>query len=631
MGLSDSALHLARTRLASAAVSPSGGKNVDLLLHAIDRPHGTLDPAFDAHANLVLTYAIAVWGAWFTRQQFELAFQQASLKLMAKEDESWWRLVTGPITALLASLRRIGWVMPNAFEVIDDLGTSWHLGVHAPGSIAIACSRWRLNRIGSLLPGLIPNGCDVGSPTCTEDTILVDMSDFAHPYLHGIRSGARRNDGWDPAWRHSLFSASVGGQWTQVRKASVPSWAIVDNRCQLCLQSPGTYEHRFLCSSILPQGGWPEPPAEAKLALNRLSGTRKQHLNHHGLLVLRLPAPPRSDDGYFKWIVKPATDNYESASVCWHFDGSMLNGRWKSLRSTGYGIVLTLANGQLLGYGYGSPPHWCRTAAAAEAWALHQVLAQSEFVPCMRTDCLALIATAAAGVTRATNPRKQLARIWSLVTQILDGDLQRLGDHRMLVWLPAHNSPSAIGEVKMSNGARLTHVDWRANRLADGLAKLAAADGAAPMAVIRLLKSAQAAVEHCARLLGRVTHAANHHVVQRPDTDGNLVNHTLRDSVDAPRAARPAKCNANLPAAPEPTVATAPREVKPWVPPRSASCKLSARTSGRQRRQLEAERETELLERRVRDVGSRLRPTSQRPAVDRLQRLRERVAQRQLL
>jgi hypothetical protein len=273
---------------------------------------------------------------------------------------------------------------------------------------------------------------------------------------------------------------------------------------------------------------------------------------------------------------------------------------------------------------------------------LHQVLAQSEFVPSMRTDCLALIATAAAGVERATNPRKQLARIWSLVAKILDGNLQQLANHCMLVWMPAHNSPAAIGEVKMSNGARLTHVDWRANRLADGLAKLAAADGAPPTALLRLLRSAQAAVEHFARLLGRVTYAANHHVVQEIGADGNLVSHTIRDSVDKPRAARIAKrssrCDVGCSGlAPDAGIGTpalqevVPQEVQPWAPLRTASGSGSARAAGRQWKRREAQREAELLERRVQDVGSRLRPTSQPPAGDRLQRLRMRVMERQPL
>ena len=177
MGLSDSALHLARTRIASAAAANAGGKNSDLVLHAIDGPAGTLDPAFEAHAAPVLFWATAVWCCWFTRLQLEKAFQHASLKLATREETSCWSIVTGPATALLASLRRIGWVMPNAFELIDNTGTSWQCDSVSPGAIASACHdsvrRWRLERIGAHLPGLIPVGCDVGAADCPEGTILL--------------------------------------------------------------------------------------------------------------------------------------------------------------------------------------------------------------------------------------------------------------------------------------------------------------------------------------------------------------------------------------------------------------------------------------------------------------------------
>ena len=58
---------------------------------------------------------------------------------MTKEGESWWSLVTGPTTAMLASLKRIGWLMPNAFQVVDDLGATWSFCSDAPAAIAAAC------------------------------------------------------------------------------------------------------------------------------------------------------------------------------------------------------------------------------------------------------------------------------------------------------------------------------------------------------------------------------------------------------------------------------------------------------------------------------------------------------------
>ena len=63
---------------------------------------------------------------------------------------------------------------------------------------------------------------------------------------------------------------------------------------------------------------------------------------------------------------------------------------------------------------------------------------------------------------------------------------------------------ASVGETKLSNGAGLL-VDWRANRLVDALAKLAAAQHQPPPAVVRILGWAQTALQHSAKLLGRVT------------------------------------------------------------------------------------------------------------------------------
>ena len=50
-------------------------------------------------------------------------------------------------------------------------------------------------------------------------------------------------------------------------------------------------------------------------------------------------------------------------------------------------------------------------------------------------------------------------------------------------------------------------------------------------ACLQLLEAAATALRHAAMLLGRVTHAANHHVVYVPDDSGKQVVKVLRDAV----------------------------------------------------------------------------------------------------
>ena len=67
-----------------------------------------------------------------------------------------------------------------------------------------------------------------------------------------------------------LGSAMNGGQWSQARKAQVPSFETTSSLCQLCLQEVGTLQHRARCKATLPAEGWPKPPEGARLARSKL-------------------------------------------------------------------------------------------------------------------------------------------------------------------------------------------------------------------------------------------------------------------------------------------------------------------------------------------------------------------------
>ena len=103
--------HQVRNPSIPCSTREAGGKNPDRILYALDAGGGTLDPAFDAHVGPVKSWAFASWEGWFTREQLDVAFAEASLKL-ARCKGSWWSAVVGPTTALVATLARIGWTMP---------------------------------------------------------------------------------------------------------------------------------------------------------------------------------------------------------------------------------------------------------------------------------------------------------------------------------------------------------------------------------------------------------------------------------------------------------------------------------------------------------------------------------------
>ena len=353
--------------------------------------------------------------------------------------------------------------------------------------------------------------------------------------------------------------------------------------------------------------------------INRLSAQRSRLLATRGMLVLRLPAPPLQGDGRFGWLLDPGCNVRDDSR--WDFDGSLINGSWKSFRSTGFGIVVASTDGELLGCGNGVRPHWCMTAASTEAWALRTVLEVTPFPPKMRTDCLSLLTTARAGKAKATDPRKKLARIWCQIVEILGTNLEQLTQGDTLVWMPAHQSVASVGEVKLSSGHRLTWIDWRANRLVDALAKRAAAEHQPPLAVERILRWAKPAVRHSAKILAAVTHAANHHEVSELGSDGESVKRTVRDSVDAPRQVRHRRRSPQPAAAPE-TSSPVPKLVQPWRPP-------ARETARRRPSQAPAARAADAanLHRRVQEIGDALRPADRATATDRMQALRARVLQ----
>ena len=151
------------------------------------------------------------------------------------------------------------------------------------------------------------------------------------------------------------------------------------------------------------------------------------------------------------------------------------------------------------------------------------------------------------------------------------------------------------------NGTRLSHVDWRANRLVDQLAKVAAKALCAPIETVKLLDGCDAACAHAAALLGIVTHAANNHKTVTYDEEGKVRTTIQRDSTDKP------KKKVGPPNGRKREQVTA-KEVKPtrststpapWREPAPVSAAKNYKNEQQQ-----------CLDRRVAEIGASLRPSS---------------------
>ena len=528
MGVSNTQLFASRVQVAAAASPQAAGKNPDCILAVLDGGSGTLDPAFDAHCQVIRHWAEAWWTGWVDPELLKCAMVLGRAKL-AKYSSSSWHTVAGPATALLATMQRISWKFVDQVTVEDDIGRHWNFLQHAPHTIVKATQdsvrRWRALNIGKILPALIPTTPDFGA----EPSMVVPVMAPIAKLLSGRYKSKQLP--WNMTMAAQLTSAASGGQWPQARKAGVKKWGITDSRCQLCLQADGTLAHRHVCESTRPDQGWPLPPPPAMFGLSKLRDDRRQVSATRALLVVRVPRPIQRDES-FRWLKFP---DMHVLDAIWYIDGSLFEGSIRQYAVTGFAIVVVSKRGDLLGFGHGTPPSWITTAPAAEAWALQITVANAPVMPAVRTDCYTLLTTAMSGPLAAASARKPLAAIWRAIAHHLDDQLAEFVSRGCLVWMPAHQSLATFRSRMKSDGKDMTTLDWRANRLADALAKAAAVPNRIDTRLRLLMQSFDSLALHDARLLGQITQAANACQITVVDEHGVESTVTRRDATPKPK------------------------------------------------------------------------------------------------
>ena len=193
-------------------------------------------------------------------------------------------------------------------------------------------------------------------------------------------------------------------------------------------------------------------------------------------------------------------------------------------------MILVDSGGSLLAAGKGNPPNWVIDSGGAEVWAFLQVLEM--FPDCSRitTDYYNILVMLQSGRKSATAATRPLARLWRSIYDCIDkrGTIDIL--RKRVWWMPSHCPLATVGTRVMSNGEFVGALDWRANRLVDHLARIAAELVTVPDLAGIIRDQFSKAVEYCAASLGVVTHAANNHIIPVTREDGVVVNRKVRDN-----------------------------------------------------------------------------------------------------
>ena len=108
-GMSDTHLATVRATTASAAAPATAGKQVDAVLYLLDAGRGgKVDPAFAAHAQPIVTWALAGWQGWLHPGDLSRAASWAEQRV-CEDGRVKWAVVAGPSGGLVGSLVRLGW------------------------------------------------------------------------------------------------------------------------------------------------------------------------------------------------------------------------------------------------------------------------------------------------------------------------------------------------------------------------------------------------------------------------------------------------------------------------------------------------------------------------------------------
>ena len=143
-----------------------------------------------------------------------------------------WNMVTGPVSATLATCERLGWEMPSATVMLTHEGKTIDLEVDPPpvveAEVVRAVQQWRWKRVERAFPQL-GRGC--GRQSRGE----------MRP-IWQVLSSKTKAGRWDHGHKAAYKSVFAGRQWTQSRRKKAK--LAEHDKCVVCFAN-SCREHRL--------------------------------------------------------------------------------------------------------------------------------------------------------------------------------------------------------------------------------------------------------------------------------------------------------------------------------------------------------------------------------------------------
>ena len=394
------------------ALGRSAGQSLNLLLAL--GGHRRLDPIFRATLDPARVYLYKLWRRQLPTKQLAAAWREGQLLLGKPGTKARWGLARGPVTALILTLRRVGWELASPWKIARKDGSTICLRTVCPkrvlDSLTAAIEQWQSDQAVRSIPGL-----EVGQGKLWLDPLRELLG--AHSPLSLMQ-------------RNALLAAVTRNTWPRARL--VETTACRDAACtrEGCTERDDEWHRIYGCQPLLAEVLSEKTGLEEMRAWPGLIREAKRAGGNHPLFTRALmmePMPPMPaetlQDHPLELDIDPNTPRrsgiaFGDGSLAWPRRRALARAAWAVLWPEGgeEDAEACQAEAPWLGGVLRGEPQ-----SISKAGHLSLAMAVAHGAPPLvfYTDCSQLVLAWSGGLALAQRPNLKNADAWRFIAGVL--------------------------------------------------------------------------------------------------------------------------------------------------------------------------------------------------------------------